>query len=60
MNKHKHIFKRFCQKIGIKAIKVFNLEKQFNNPKDVVAASPVQNGNKVPIPTDLNFSVPIE
>ena len=26
MNKHKHIFKRFCQKIGIKAIKVFNLE----------------------------------
>ena len=33
--------------------------EQFNNPKDVVAASPVQNGNKVPIPTDLNFSVPI-
>ena len=27
MNKYKHIFKRFCQKVGIKAIKVFNLEK---------------------------------
>jgi hypothetical protein len=26
MSKYKHIFKRFCQKIGIKTIKVFNLE----------------------------------
>jgi hypothetical protein len=27
MNKYKHSFKRLCQKVGIKTIKLFNLEK---------------------------------
>lgn len=27
MNKYKHVFKRLCQKIGIKIIKLFDIEK---------------------------------
>ena len=32
--------------------------KQFNNPKEVVPASPVQNGDKKLIPTNFDFETP--